>query len=112
MQKDYQKLLDEAKKNRKSIRKKTERLKRLRKGIIDAKIHPLHEQAFERIDCLDCANCCKTTGPLFTQADIGRISSPCPAPSLVKKTIARSMKSGLKLAASIRTPTGPTRPGF
>ena len=25
-------------------------------------------------DCLACANCCKTTGPLFTDRDIERIS--------------------------------------
>lgn len=34
----------------------------------------LHEEEFERTDCLTCANCCKTTGPLFTDKDIQRIS--------------------------------------
>ncbi|MCF8272444.1 MAG: YkgJ family cysteine cluster protein [Flavobacteriaceae bacterium] len=34
----------------------------------------LHEQEFKRTDCLQCANCCKTTGPLFTDKDIERIS--------------------------------------
>jgi hypothetical protein len=34
----------------------------------------LHETAFSKIDCLACANCCKTTGPLFTDKDIVRIS--------------------------------------
>ncbi len=34
----------------------------------------LHEEEFKRTDCLDCANCCKTTGPLFTDADIVRIA--------------------------------------
>jgi len=29
---------------------------------------------FDRIDCLACANCCKTTGPLFTSTDISRIA--------------------------------------
>lgn len=33
-----------------------------------------HEQTFQEIDCLSCANCCKTTGPLFTEKDIDRIS--------------------------------------
>lgn len=33
-----------------------------------------HEEVFEEIDCLKCANCCKTTGPLFTEKDIERIS--------------------------------------
>ena len=33
-----------------------------------------HEEVFSEIDCLSCANCCKTTGPLFTEKDIERIS--------------------------------------
>jgi Fe-S-cluster containining protein len=32
----------------------------------------LHDAEFKRTDCLKCANCCKTTGPLFTLADIER----------------------------------------
>ena len=34
----------------------------------------LHDEEFQRTDCLECANCCKTTGPLFTPKDIERIS--------------------------------------
>lgn len=34
----------------------------------------LHEAEFERTACLQCANCCKITGPLFTNADIERIA--------------------------------------
>ena len=34
----------------------------------------LHEAEFKKTDCLKCANCCKTTGPLFTAKDIERIS--------------------------------------
>ena len=34
----------------------------------------LHKAEFKKTDCLTCANCCKTTGPLFTLADIERIS--------------------------------------
>lgn len=34
----------------------------------------LHEREFKKTDCLKCANCCKTTGPLFTTADIERIA--------------------------------------
>lgn len=42
---------------------------------LDQDFHELHETAFEHIDCLSCANCCKTTGPLFTQKDIERLAS-------------------------------------
>jgi hypothetical protein len=34
----------------------------------------LHEETFKKTNCLSCANCCKTTGPLFTLADIERIA--------------------------------------
>jgi Fe-S-cluster containining protein len=34
----------------------------------------LHELEFEKTDCLQCANCCKTTSPIFTTKDIERIS--------------------------------------
>ena len=57
------------------------RLKVLRKELgrqkpreLDRMMHDAHEEAFEQIECLDCANCCKTTGPLFTDKDIERIA--------------------------------------
>ena len=34
----------------------------------------LHEQAFEKINCLDCAMCCKNYSPRFKTPDIKRIS--------------------------------------
>ena len=34
----------------------------------------LREDEFKRTDCLTCANCCKTTSPIFTEKDIQRIS--------------------------------------
>ena len=34
----------------------------------------LHEEAFEKIDCLKCANCCKSYSPRFKTPDIKRIS--------------------------------------
>lgn len=41
---------------------------------LDGLMQELHETEFQRTDCLTCANCCKTTGPLFTDKDIERIS--------------------------------------
>lgn len=41
---------------------------------LDYMMVELHEEEFQRTDCLECANCCKTTGPLFTAKDIERIS--------------------------------------
>ena len=41
---------------------------------LDYVMQDLHDAEFKKTDCLQCANCCKTTGPLFTTADIDRIS--------------------------------------
>ncbi|MBD0830539.1 YkgJ family cysteine cluster protein [Aestuariibaculum sediminum] len=41
---------------------------------LDYTMQELHDEEFSRTDCLQCANCCKTTGPLFTDKDIERIS--------------------------------------
>ena len=34
----------------------------------------LHEEAYSKIDCLECANCCKNHSPRFKQPDIKRIA--------------------------------------
>lgn len=41
---------------------------------LDYLMQELHEEEFLKTDCLQCANCCKTTGPLFTNADIDRVA--------------------------------------
>jgi len=41
---------------------------------LDYVMQELHDAEFKRTDCLNCANCCKTTGPLFTAKDIQRIA--------------------------------------
>jgi len=50
------------------------RLKKVKPKVLDNLILPLHEEVFECMDCLKCANCCTTTGPLFTDKDIIRIA--------------------------------------
>jgi Fe-S-cluster containining protein len=41
---------------------------------LDVVMEQLHDEVFAGTNCLECANCCKTTGPLFTDADISRIA--------------------------------------
>ncbi|MGB3590388.1 MAG: YkgJ family cysteine cluster protein [Nonlabens sp.] len=50
------------------------KLRKKKPKQLDALVNKLHDEVFEEVDCLTCANCCKTTGPLFTQQDITRIS--------------------------------------
>jgi len=49
-------------------------LKKKDARAVDDEFHAAHEEVFERIDCLTCANCCKTTSPIFYQNDIERIA--------------------------------------
>ncbi|MDR9400801.1 MAG: YkgJ family cysteine cluster protein [Psychroflexus sp.] len=41
---------------------------------LDQTMQQLHDEVFEETDCLDCANCCKTTSPIFTPKDVSRIA--------------------------------------
>lgn len=41
---------------------------------LDKMVQEIHREVFKEIDCTACANCCKSLGPLFTEADIERIS--------------------------------------
>ncbi len=50
------------------------KLKKMKGKTIDTLFHKTHDEVFESIDCLDCANCCKTTSPIFIQKDINRIA--------------------------------------
>ncbi|TAG12790.1 MAG: YkgJ family cysteine cluster protein [Sphingobacteriia bacterium] len=49
-------------------------LKRADKNKVLKALPDLHEAAFEQIDCLTCANCCKNYSPRFKMPDIKRIS--------------------------------------
>lgn len=59
---------------RKQNREFFDRLKKTKPADLDERFEKLHREAFRKISCLECANCCKTTGPLFTQRDINSLS--------------------------------------
>lgn len=66
----------------KLAREKQEQSKRFFKKLkarpprnLDKVMQDLHDEEFRNIDCLECANCCKTTGPLFLNTDIDRIAA-------------------------------------
>ena len=52
-----------------------DKLKKKPPKNLDYIMQELHDREFKKTDCLNCANCCKTTGPLFTTADIERIAN-------------------------------------
>ncbi|MFY0599669.1 MAG: YkgJ family cysteine cluster protein [Cyclobacteriaceae bacterium] len=68
---------DELSKAKSSFPQNQTTLAKLRKRKpkdLDDRFHQFHEEVFEEIDCLECANCCKTTSPIFLQSDIERLS--------------------------------------
>lgn len=49
-------------------------LQRADKNKVLKKLPDLNDEAFEKIDCLSCGNCCKNYSPRFKTTDIKRIS--------------------------------------
>ncbi len=49
-------------------------LQRPDKNKVLKQLPALHEEAFSKVDCLKCANCCKNYSPRFKATDIKRIS--------------------------------------
>jgi Fe-S-cluster containining protein len=68
--KSIQKAQAEFKSNKKIING----LKKRKPNDIDNYFNDTHEVEFRKMDCLTCSNCCKTTSPIFRDADIRRIS--------------------------------------
>lgn len=64
----WEKTAKEKQKSYKRLLEKGNRNKMLRA------LPELHEKAFEKIDCLTCANCCRNYSPRFKQPDIKRIA--------------------------------------
>ena len=70
----YIKLIETAKSKRKENKKFLERLRKIKPSNLDAVTNQLHDKAFTHIDCLQCGNCCRTTGPLLLNKDIEHLS--------------------------------------
>ena len=50
------------------------KLKTKKPKNLDDVVHELHDEAFAKFNCLDCANCCKTIGPRLIDKDIERLA--------------------------------------
>ena len=65
---DWQKQSKEHQKQYKQL------LQRADKNLVLKQLPALHEEAFSKINCLNCAACCKNYSPRFKTPDIKRIS--------------------------------------
>jgi len=71
---DYQLPIHWEKKSKEHQKQYKNYLQRADKNKVLKLLPDLHEEAFEKIDCLQCANCCKKFSPRFKTPDIKRIS--------------------------------------
>ena len=75
---DIKKMIEElaqkANEKREETQKYFVKLKRRPRKRLDLLMTDIHNREFESTDCLACANCCKTTSPIFTEKDISRIA--------------------------------------
>ncbi len=70
----YKEILEQGKSQKKANRKLAQKLKKKRPKDLDKVVHSAHDEAFEEIDCLKCANCCKTTSPGMHNKDVERLA--------------------------------------
>ena len=52
-----------------------DKLKKKAPKNLDYVMQDLHDAEFKKTDCLECANCCKTTPALISNEDINRIAN-------------------------------------
>ena len=74
MKNAYVELLEKAKSSKKEIHNFLNYLQKLQPKDLDQTTHAFHDEVFEQIDCLECANCCRGTGPLLKSKDVERLS--------------------------------------
>jgi Fe-S-cluster containining protein len=41
---------------------------------LDEQFEKVHDEVFEKTNCLDCGNCCRTTSPMLFEKDIDRLA--------------------------------------
>lgn len=70
-QEDIVKAVAQKKRNNRLVK----RLKGLNANVLDNLFSEEHDAIFAEIDCLSCANCCKTTSPIFRDIDIKRLAT-------------------------------------
>lgn len=67
-------LKNRLKNSRKEFEQVAKKIKKMKPHKLDEWVHALHHEAFADFNCLDCANCCKTIGPLLIPADIEKLA--------------------------------------
>jgi Fe-S-cluster containining protein len=69
-----EKVLKKAREHRADTLAFLKKLKRIKPQALDQAFQQAHDEVFAQTDCLACANCCKTTSPIFRDVDIDRLA--------------------------------------
>ncbi|MFN8310576.1 MAG: YkgJ family cysteine cluster protein [Chitinophagales bacterium] len=70
-----QRLIRRGRQKKKTLGAFLKKLKRAQPRNIMAMCRQADAEMWKEIDCLDCANCCKTMTPTFTKAEVKRIAA-------------------------------------
>jgi Fe-S-cluster containining protein len=71
---NYEAFQQRASGKKEQFRKTLRQLCKMKDNQVDQLFHEAHEEAFQEIDCLECAGCCTHVGPRWTRQDIKRVS--------------------------------------
>ncbi len=71
---DVKQELEQAQNAYKSNKRFLAKLKQRPPKDLDERVEQLHEAVFSEVDCLHCANCCKTTSPIVRDVDVERLA--------------------------------------
>lgn len=66
--------LKAAKRDYKATFKNLQTWRRIKPRELDLHFEKAHDEVFAKRECLECANCCKTTSPIFRDVDINRLA--------------------------------------
>jgi uncharacterized protein len=68
-------LPEKARSKKRDFKQAALKLRAMKGRQADALVSQLHGKAFEKINCLECANCCKSLGPRLLRSDIDRLAA-------------------------------------
>ena len=74
MEEQLENLAELSKEKHLETKKYFAKLKKKNPKRLDLLMQELHDEEFSKTDCLTCANCCKTSSPIFTDKDVSRIA--------------------------------------
>jgi Uncharacterised protein family (UPF0153). len=67
---EYERILESSRADQKEIFRQMQHLERFSRTGFDQTVARYHDEVFEKIDCMQCGNCCRSIGPRMRDKDI------------------------------------------